>query len=80
MGNEIPNIPDINNGVRHIDFIQVNKSGTGVRILPQQIINQVLCHLSLLVIIAKLFVILVTFRIIDTSLTLYQNQQLAIAA
>ena len=41
MGNEIPNIPDINNGVRHIDFIQVNKSGTGVRILPQQIINQV---------------------------------------
>ena len=41
MGNEIPNIPDINNGVKHIDFIQVNKSGTGVRILPQQIINQV---------------------------------------
>ena len=41
MGNEIPNIPNINNGVKHIDFIQVNKSGTGIRILPQQIINQV---------------------------------------
>ena len=41
MGQQIPNIPNINNGVKDIDFIQVNRSGTGIRILPQQIINQV---------------------------------------
>ena len=41
MGQQIPNIPNINNGVKEIDFIQVNRSGTGIRILPQQIINQV---------------------------------------
>ena len=41
MGQQIPNIPNISNGVKYIDFIQVNKSGTGIRILPQQIINQV---------------------------------------
>ena len=41
MGQQIPNIPNISNGVKYIDFIQVNRSGTGIRILPQQIINQV---------------------------------------
>ena len=41
MGQPIPNIPNISNGVKDIDFIQVNRSGTGIRILPQQIINQV---------------------------------------